>query len=68
MIEAVKSGEVATRFGSWLLGEFHRLFHGCCEEARPTPLDVACLRQMSQDALTEFLRRPIVPSALALAS
>ena len=68
MIEAVKSSEIAVRFGSWLLGEFHKLFHCCCEEAHLTALDVACLRQMSQDAMDEFSRRPAATQALALAS
>ena len=68
-VEAVKSTDDARRLGSWLLGEFHQLFHGGCEEAFLTSLQVACLRQMSQDAITEFVRQPMAaPRALALAS
>ncbi len=68
MVEAATSREAARQFGSWLLGEFHRLFHQCCEEACATPLQVACLRQMSRDAAEEFARRQTVGSSLILAS
>ena len=57
-VEAAASAEAAVGFGSWLLGEFHRLFHDSCE-ALPGALQIACLRQMCQDAIEEVIRRPL---------
>ena len=67
-VEAVASAEAAVGFGSWLLGEFHRLFHDGCKEVLPGALQLACLRQMCQDAIEEFIRWPLEALAAIPAS
>lgn len=67
-VDTVDSTDAVVRLGTWLLSQLHQIFHQNCEQASFTPLQLACVRQMTCDAIEEFTRRPMRIPTLALAA